>query len=941
MKKRIIYTVLVVVLLGAIGYVWLQPRPSADWAPGLSAQLCPLDRTAVVTVVQLTADQYGAYNGASLVAYNQYGETLVSGPVEVVWRRGWRDPVENKLGYTGYYLTVDRDLYYGLYNSGPTQTFNADATGPEMLAVGSEGKPVYYKGLTGTSVSGKSVVPISALTGSDGDRQQVALGLLSAGDANQVVTCQKVDGSVESIGYGNVLRTLEDVGGGGRILFTDSVLTGTITPVDSESHQYRLARGDGLTVPDRIIQPQKGPLNGQVIVEPGVELLTFNKEKTGRYWWLALLPRPKGVFNVHVTGLNQYDDDWAQTEFTRRERPGYTPTSQRSIDPLAISAINTAGVPLDIISQGYGHADASGDTHELEPGSNYTDTIDFDMRSYSDDEIRDLLHRLRMVGFAAFYRPTLGDFKHIHAVYAGACRLKASTDSQVHDFLNAGDGLVGDNVETNMPPTEEERRAVAKVYANPRCTGDLTADTIVTQTGSGSTLHPLQRMDGVYSGYFGRFYPDGYYGGMPVGHWDVGYDRGRIIPPELFLNGSKGKIVVPITNAYPAAITENCTFDCSPSKLLGMYGVYMMLGPWQDAGGWYTPNGGLSGFQIGQFTYDYDHPDNPVTFDYDFSTLTQDQRRTGYKWGISLVLLGNNPGPQYYNDVIYLDHVFVNSVSLPGEPIGGMMMEGGYGGSGIVKITNEGMPFVYDIYPVFMSNSVATLSASEVQLRTAALPTTDDGVTVKSEQSVAPTPAPADAPADAPAGDTSGTPADQSTADQPVTATVQTDPAVPAPVPPKVPSPTVAEMVIAVVVSIPDQIIATISPKPAETPVIDTSSQAAAQLAAAKTHIAVLTDRQNELARALAAAKKSKKKAVITTATKLLNAAKKATTAARRSYNTQNRAYVSFVRAKNQLTSLRSRRGTKPSRALLQKIVVAERTYAKSEKSLRAVFTIK
>lgn len=944
MRKHLLWVVLCIVLVGFGTYLWLQPRPSADWYDPLSYQICPHDRTAVATVVQIQTDQYGGYNGASLAAYNQYGELIVSGNVEVVWRRAWQDPLTNHKAYTGSYLTADRDLFYGVYSAEAVKRLEAGSTGPEMIQIDSQGKPMYYKGLAGTSVANRSIVPISALTGASSDRQKFALGLVAAGDNNRVVTCQRNDGGVESVTYGNTLQMLEDAGGGGRILFTDAVLTGTMTPVDNESHQFRISRAGEFVGTDFIIPPQKGPLYGSVIVDPGVELLTFSSEKTGRYWWLALQPRPSGPYNIHVTGLNQYADDWNTVSFTRTAQAAAAmPNSFMGIDPMAVAAFQATGIPVTPtdqyphfpITQGLGNASASAGTHGHEPGSPYSASIDIKVEGLDEATISDWVHRLRMVGFAAFYRPTIGDFPHIHAVYAGVCRLKDSTDAQVHSFVQGHNGLVGDPVETNLPPTNEEKQAVARIYGAAFCSGDLTPQTTVAQQGSGNTLHAMLFMDAMYSQYFGRFYPDGYYGGLPIGHWDVSYDRGRIIPPEAFLYGLNGKTTIPITGAFPPAVPDDCTEECMPTGLKATYGVYMLTGPWQDAlSSGYTQNGSFPEYKIAEFTYDFDHPDNPIEIDYHLSSLTENERRLGYKWGVALALIGNNDQTGSYNEVVYMQQVFTNSIQLPGEPIG-TYFDYMFGDSGIIRITNEGDPYQYNMYPVFISDDsidTDTTRNTRDEVGTDVLPV-DDEDTVDTmrgavdDQEQPPT-------AETPTTDTGN---DTNTD----TAVVDAPPVVvPAVVLPEVPVPSTVETLSQTVATVVDTLVAVISPDVQDVPILDLRQQAALQLADAKARVTSLTQRQKELTRTLTAARRAKDKEAIRNTNKLLTAAKRAVTLSKRTYTAQNRAYSAFVRAQAALSSLRARYGDNPNRTQRRKLVVAERQYQRTENTLRKLFTL-
>lgn len=929
MKRNVLVSALGVLIVGAAGYIWFGPRPSADWSPGLSAQICPKDRTAVVTIVQLQADANGKYDGAQLSAYNQYGELLVGGGVEVVWRRAWRDPVKEKRGYTGYYVTVDRDTYYGLYSAQAVQSLAADATGPEMLGIDSKGKKVFYKGLTGTSVAGKEIVPISSLTGQQSDRRKVALGLVSAGDTNRVVTCQKVDGAVESVTYGNTLDTLEQVGGGGKILFTDAVLQGNIVPVDDESHQYWVSKSLQPGGQDTIIAPLKDPVYGQVELAPDVPQLLFSKEKTGRYWWLALVPRPTGSFNVHVAGLKGYGEDWATTKFSRADRSSSVTsgnTSFKQIDPAALQSLQGIGVPADdthiIKGIDYSYSPVSTDTHMAEPDSPFTASVDFRVENLSDSDRNDLLHKLRMVGWAAFYRPTVGSGPHIHAVYAGACKLKNSTDGQVHSFLAGRNGL-NDQEAADSSITDDEKRAVAKVYASPYCRTDgIASDTAVTQDGSANTLHPMNMMDSMYSGYFGSYYPDGYYGLLPVGHFDTSFDRGRFFPPEAFLYGQKGTTILPVTGAFPPAVPENCTMMCMTTGLTATLRVSMMTQPWQDA----VPHGWIpfaGSFTIADVTYDYDHP-KPLKIDYDFSHLTESERRLGYKWGVSVSFIGNNLKDNYINDVVHINQVFTNGVNLLGEPIGAMM---GFGyDSGITRYTNDNGPGMmpgYDLFPVYITGDDVPWVYQKESLPDG---TTEDG----GDDNGTPVPTPAPAPTPTP------TPTPQPTTPV-VPVTVN-----PAPVPtlPVIPAPTVAEKIAAAIGSIPNQAAAVVAPTPQQTPIASLEQRAAAKLAASKDHLAVLNSQQKQQTYALAAARTSKNKAVINPTMALLNATNRAITAEKQTYSRQNQAYVAYVRSRDQLSAKRTVAGEHPSRTMQRSLVVLERTYTRAEANLKKVFSL-
>jgi len=139
-------------------------------------------------------------------------------------------------------------------------------------------------------------------------------------------------------------------------------------------------------------------------------------------------------------------------------------SSIKGIDPIASDALRKAGFTSNDVTQGLGRAKASAGTHEAEPGSKYTASVDLRTRGKSNEQIGDMLKRLRKQGFAAWYRGT-DRFKtpHIHAVYAGV-PTKGITTRQVQDFIKGKDGLRGHRTETKFPPTAEEKRIVRMLF---------------------------------------------------------------------------------------------------------------------------------------------------------------------------------------------------------------------------------------------------------------------------------------------------------------------------------------------------------------------------------------------------------------------------------------------------------------------------------------------
>lgn len=137
----------------------------------------------------------------------------------------------------------------------------------------------------------------------------------------------------------------------------------------------------------------------------------------------------------------------------------------RGIHPLASSAARRAGVTAGMISRGLYWGGGSGTTHGNIPGSKYGPSLDVPTRGMTLERMRQVLHNLRMQGFAAWYRDESNGFTpHIHAVYAGLPG-QPSAVNQVVAFLDGRDGLGDHSFPQNTRQTAEEIAAVRSVRA--------------------------------------------------------------------------------------------------------------------------------------------------------------------------------------------------------------------------------------------------------------------------------------------------------------------------------------------------------------------------------------------------------------------------------------------------------------------------------------------
>jgi len=125
---------------------------------------------------------------------------------------------------------------------------------------------------------------------------------------------------------------------------------------------------------------------------------------------------------------------------------------QWGLHPRASLAIQAAGIPAWRITQTIGSAAASAGTHLQDgtyDGFAYSAATDFSTSGLSSTQIKNMLERLGLVGFAAWYRQSGYDgwsgVSHIHAVYTN-CLMKSSLRSQVKSWLEGRNGLVSNQI---------------------------------------------------------------------------------------------------------------------------------------------------------------------------------------------------------------------------------------------------------------------------------------------------------------------------------------------------------------------------------------------------------------------------------------------------------------------------------------------------------------
>jgi hypothetical protein len=150
----------------------------------------------------------------------------------------------------------------------------------------------------------------------------------------------------------------------------------------------------------------------------------------------------------------------------------HRPQLKFGLHPVASDLLRCAGITADRVLQTIGNAAASAGTHAQDgvvDGLAYSAATDISVSGMSDSQVRTLVSRLDSLGFAAFYRDPghdgwpSGEIRHMHIVYAG-CRMKASLQSQIHDFENNRNGLASHTFYSFYQATLAQKQKVLSLF---------------------------------------------------------------------------------------------------------------------------------------------------------------------------------------------------------------------------------------------------------------------------------------------------------------------------------------------------------------------------------------------------------------------------------------------------------------------------------------------
>ncbi|MFO0559434.1 MAG: hypothetical protein U0269_15565 [Polyangiales bacterium] len=194
-------------------------------------------------------------------------------------------------------------------------------------------------------------------------------------------------------------------------------------------------------------------------------------DSSGR--WIVRQSCAMGCFQAPV-GVADYCIDNRPTPAD----PGWADCAHRAqitwgVHPEASDRMRCAGITASMISQTIGGAPASAGYH-LQDGTSmglaYCAATDIRTGGMTETEIRALLERLALNGFAAWYRKPgfdgwpSSEAPHIHAVFAGVV-MKTQLRGQVRDWLLGLNGLASHTTYRFWSPSASARAIVRLLFS--------------------------------------------------------------------------------------------------------------------------------------------------------------------------------------------------------------------------------------------------------------------------------------------------------------------------------------------------------------------------------------------------------------------------------------------------------------------------------------------
>lgn len=140
-----------------------------------------------------------------------------------------------------------------------------------------------------------------------------------------------------------------------------------------------------------------------------------------------------------------------------------------SIHPIMAKNLQNIGIKNEQITQGWGttvvasagYHDPEGWVVDSYGRHRYSSCVDLTASLGFTPELKS---RLVAAGFCPFFRDWTGN-RHIHGVYCGFKTIKDGPKSQIVDYINGKNGLVGhDKLTGELAPTDAEKKIIKAAY---------------------------------------------------------------------------------------------------------------------------------------------------------------------------------------------------------------------------------------------------------------------------------------------------------------------------------------------------------------------------------------------------------------------------------------------------------------------------------------------
>lgn len=466
---------------------------------------------------------------------------------------------------------------------------------------------------------------------------------------------------------------------GSRLLITDYLLGGSASPVNGGN----ITAASGVTLKKKAENQE-------------IEVVTFHNQQLS---WLAIEPRPKGIYTAEYAGANGYGNGYASMN-VEREGESSTTRKQRVLVPIATNqplnaTIYTPGQGVASVEGGmvgqqgiqFTCQDQTGNDNGCGSGSILGSVLNGD---YNQGAIA-----VNHPSAAAAAWPLPENIEGNGTWYMSIPGYNGGTPAPVTDTFAVGqsqtnatagdDGLIRVDLATAGNVSDQESSLVQAggvadgPFGSTRVKATVywgfyvpvsTFRTTVKPSGTLGTFMPLSLMDGTWSAYFGFLAADGYapINELVVSDLDTIFSRGTLVPPDVIKSGGSYHLTINFVNLSPDCSQQEINDGSERCFITSQFGVHPIYESWHDAGN-YSGIPMYSSTTVGTATVNYATRPTKVEFNLNFGALDEGQRQLASMWGVAIrkEIRTVGVGSPYYheqNDLWTIRNVAFNTTSL-------------------------------------------------------------------------------------------------------------------------------------------------------------------------------------------------------------------------------------------------------------------------------------